>query len=438
MAGGTWTTQNKVRPGVCVNVVSEGKSVGTLGERGIVTFPLAMSWGPSKKVIEISAGDNVRDLLGYDITAPELLFVKEAMKRAHKILIYRLNTGVAAKGTVGSLTATARYSGSRGNDIKVVIQKNIDDDKKFDVITVFAGTPVYTETVHKIEELVGNAYVGFSGNGELEVTAGLPLTGGSNGTVTNQDHMDYLEAIEVYDFNAMALPNDEQSLKSVYTSFVKRLREKEGKKVQIVMPNYSAADYEGVISVKNGVVLSDGTILDEVKATVWVAAATAAAGVNESLTYTAYDDAVDVDKKYTNSKIEEALKNGELLFVQNNGRAVVEQDINTFIAYTPEKGRQFAKNRVIRVLDAIGNDIKSIFEKSYIGKVNNNDDGRNLFKNECISYLNSLQGASAIQNFDSQTDVVILPGDEVDAIYCELHIQPVDSVEKIYLKATLQ
>ncbi|OBY77200.1 phage tail sheath protein [Paenibacillus sp. KS1] len=438
MAGGTWTTQNKVRPGVYVNVVSEGKSVGTLGERGIVTFPLAMSWGPSKKVIEISAGDNVRDLLGYDITAPELLLVKEAMKRAHKILIYRLNTGVAAKGTVGSLTATARYSGSRGNDIKVVIQKNIDDDKKFDVITVFAGTPVYTETVHKIEELVGNAYVGFSGNGELEVTAGLPLTGGSNGTVTNQDHMDYLEAIEVHDFNAMALPNDEQSLKSVYTSFVKRLREKEGKKVQIVMPNYSAADYEGVISVKNGVVLSDGTILDEVKATAWVAAATAAAGVNESLTYTAYDDAVDVDKKYTNTKIEEALKNGELLFVQNNGRAVVEQDINTFIAYTPEKGRQFAKNRVIRVLDAIGNDIKSIFEKSYIGKVNNNDDGRNLFKNECISYLNSLQGASAIQNFDSQTDVVILPGDEVDAIYCELHIQPVDSVEKIYLKATLQ
>ena len=33
-AGGTWTVQNKVRPGAYINFVSVPKALGTLGERG--------------------------------------------------------------------------------------------------------------------------------------------------------------------------------------------------------------------------------------------------------------------------------------------------------------------------------------------------------------------------------------------------------------------
>ncbi|NGP58152.1 phage tail sheath protein [Paenibacillus thiaminolyticus] len=438
MPGGTWVTQNKVRPGVYINFVGEGKPTGALGERGIVTMPLSLSWGPAKQIIRIDAGDNVSEVLGYDITAPELLLVREALKRAKTLLLYRLNTGSAAKVTVGTLTATAKYGGARGNDIKIIVQKNIDDDAKFDVTTVFAGQAVELQVVKKVEDLKANAFVEFSGSGDLEVTAGAPLTGGADGTTTNQDHTAYLEAIEVHDFHTMALPSTDSSLKAVYVSFIRRLRDKEGVKVQLALENYPTADYEGVISVKNGVVLSDGVTLTAAQATAWVAAATAAANVNESLTYTAYDDAVDVDKRYTNSQIEAALIGGELVFVANNGRAVVEQDINTFTSYTPEKGKQFGKNRVIRVLDSIGNDLKRIFERSYIGKVNNNDDGRSLLRAECTNYLNTLQAIAAIQNFDPQTDVVVLPGTEVDSVYCELVVQPVDAIEKIYMKVKVK
>ncbi|NLG89951.1 MAG: phage tail sheath protein, partial [Clostridiaceae bacterium] len=155
-------------------------------------------------------------------------------------------------------------------------------------------------------------------------------------------------------------------------------------------------------------------------------------------TYTAYDDAIDVDTRYTHSQIEQALLNGEFLFVPSGGRAIVEQDINTFTSYTPEKGKHFSKNRVIRVLDGIANDLKRIFEQYYIGKVNNDADGRNLFKNEIINYLNTLQEIGAVQNFDTQNDVKVLPGNEVDSIYVELYVQPTDSVEKIYMKITIR
>src|SRR5690606_16058772 len=124
------------------------------------------------------------------------------------------------------------------------------------------GREVDLQTVSSIEELEENAWVTFSGAGAPEPTAGVNLAGGTDGEATNADYMDYLEAIELYDFNTMAAPVDGETLKGVFVSFVRRLREEEGKKIQVVLPNYPIADYEGVISVKNGVVLSDGTVLN--------------------------------------------------------------------------------------------------------------------------------------------------------------------------------
>lgn len=438
MAGGVWSSMNKVRPGVYVNFISERQAPGTLGERGIVTMPLPLSWGPSKQIITINAGDDTFDVLGYDITAPQLLLVREALKRAKTLLLYRLNDGDKATATIGGMTVTAKYSGVRGNNITIVVQANVDNPSMFDVQTLVEGREVNVQTVSTIGELRENAWVTFSGTGTLTETAGVNLAGGTDGEVTNADYTDYLAAIELHDFQTMAAPVTDETLKGIFVSFVRRLRETEGKKIQVVLPDYPSADYEGVISVKNGVILVDRTVIDKVKATAWVAGATAGANVNQSLTYTAYDDAIDVDTRYTHSQIEQALLNGEFLFVPSDGRAIVEQDINTFTSYTPEKGKHFSKNRVIRVLDGIANDLKRIFEQYYIGKVNNDADGRNLFKNEIINYLNTLQEIGAVQNFDTQNDVKVLPGNDVDSIYVELYVQPTDSVEKIYMKITIR
>ncbi|WP_282938988.1 phage tail sheath family protein [Paenibacillus sp. RC67] len=438
MAGGTWTTQNKDRAGVYIEFVGEGKPVGAVGDRGVMTMPLSLSWGPSKQMIEIQAGADVSKQLGYDVTAAQLLLVKEALKRVKTLLVYRLNEGVKANATIGTLTSTAKYGGLRGNDISHVIQKNFDDATKFDVKTLLSGRAVDIQTVAATEALKANDWVIFSGTGALTETAGTVLKGGTDGTVTNQDHMDYLAASELVDFQTMALSSTDNTLKALYSSFVRRIRDDEGKKVQVVLENYPTADYEGIISVKNGVILSDGTKLTAAQATAWVAAATASAQMNQSLTYDAYDDAIDVTPRYTNDQIIAAINKGEFLFTPSQGKAKVELDINTFTSFSPTKGKEFRKNRVIRVLDGINNDFKRIFESFFIGKVDNNADGRNLLRGECNSYLNTLQGINAVQNFDSQSDVVVLEGSEADSVYVEVGVQPVDSVEKIYMKVTVQ
>jgi hypothetical protein len=438
MAGGTFTAQNKVRPGVYVNIVSEGQSLGSLGERGIASIALALPWGNPKKILTINAGDNVFDLLGYDITAPDLLLIKEALKRAKTLLLYRLNTGTKATVTTGNLTATAKFGGVRGNNLAVVIQQNVDDNSKFDVKTLLDNNQVDLQTVANIAGLVSNKWIDFSGTGTLATTAGAPLVSGADGSVVNQDHTDYLAALELYEFNTVALSSTDSTLKGVYAAFVKRLRDDEGRKIQGVLENYPTADYEGIISVKNGVILADGTQLAAVKAVAWVAGATAAAQVNQSLTYSAYDDAVDANPRYTNSQIITALNNGEFLFTLNGGRAIVEQDINTFKSFTPTKGKAFRKNRTLRVLDGLANDWKRTYETYYIGKVDNNDDGRNLFRKDCISLVQTYQGINAIQNFNSQTDIEVTQGEEADAVFVSGTIQPVDSIEKVYMKVQVR
>lgn len=436
MAGGNWLTQNKVRPGVYVNVATTDSSIGKMGERGVAALALSLPWGEAGTIVKVTAQDNFSKLLGYDLTASVLLPVREVLKRAGTLLLYRLNEGAKATITGNGLRVTARYGGERGNDLSVVIEKNIDNATRFDVTTLLAGAEVDKQTVGSAAELKANDYVVFAENSPatLTMTAGMPLTGGADGAVTNANYSDFLAKLEVQDFQTVALLSDDSSLKALYTSFVKRLRETEGKKVQAVLANYAAADYEGIISVANGVILSDGTVINKTQASAWVAGATAAAAVNESLTYQAYDDAVDADVRLSHSETVETLSGGELLFTYNDGRAVVEQDINTFTEFSPTKGKPFAKNRVLRVLDAISGDLKRIFENYFIGKVPNNADGRALFWSQCVNYMNDLQGIGAIEGFDAQKDITVTPGDDTDSVLLEVAVKPVDSVEKVYMK----
>ncbi len=46
MAGGTWTSQNKIQPGVYINTKSRGNLSVSIGEKGTVAIAEPLSWGP--------------------------------------------------------------------------------------------------------------------------------------------------------------------------------------------------------------------------------------------------------------------------------------------------------------------------------------------------------------------------------------------------------
>ena len=53
LGGGTFLVQNKVLPGAYINFISVAQASATLSDRGIVTIPLAMNWGPESKIFTV-------------------------------------------------------------------------------------------------------------------------------------------------------------------------------------------------------------------------------------------------------------------------------------------------------------------------------------------------------------------------------------------------
>ncbi len=248
-----------------------------------------------------------------------------------------------------------------------------------------------------------------------------------------------LGTIKTMEFDVLVYPYDGvgyDSNKTVIAAWIKAMTETEGRGIQGVFANYQG-DYEGVINVSHGVKLSDGTELTPAKTTAWVAGITAGAKINQSNTGRKYQGAVDVVPRMTKTEMEAAITAGKFIFkVDSTQNVTAVYDINSLSTVTDIKGRPFTKNRVIRTLYSINNDITEIFESNYVGTMNNNEDGRSLLRATIIEYFNELQRLSAITNFNVE-DVTVSPGGNTDSVVIDCYIQPVDSIEKMYITVNL-
>ena len=426
MAGGTWTTQSKVRPGAYVNFQAEQSTGTSEAVDGIVTLPLPLDFGPSG-VISVTSGTNLLQF-GHTLSESIMQPLREALKNAAEVLVYRIGGGDAATGTAVGMTVTAKYPGTRGNSISVVVSAQAGGG--FQVNTLLAGQIVDSQIVTNGTKLKDNELVDFNGSASI-VEGTITLTGGTSAATTGTEYSEYFDAIQVYDFNTMAITSNDPATKALAAGFIRRMRDDEGKKVQVVLGNYEGADFEGVINLANGVKLNGQNLTAE-QCTPWYAGAAAAAGVTSSLTYTAYQGATDAVPRLTNAETIENLRKGNVVFTEKRGQAVVEQDINTLVTYDATKNQDFRKNRVLRVLDNIANNTKITFEDNYIGKVNNDVEGRELFKADRIAYFDALVGLGAIEAFEAE-DITITAGEAKDAVVMTAAITPIDAMEKLYV-----
>lgn len=444
MAGGTWLSQNKVRPGAYINFKAVQKGSMTVGDRGIVAMPLELSWGAEGKLTEVLSSDLLdgtsKKLIGFTAFDSESKLLAAALSYCYKALVYRATTG----GTKASVTiaesklkATAKYTGTLGNKIVIAVE---EDSGVFTVITYVDGETADTQKVSEIAELENNDYVDFSldsesvATSELAETAGTSLSGGTDGVYSETEEFPkYLKALQTARFQTVCCFSENANVKKNVLTFIKQQRDDEGRYVQGVMSSYDGADYEGIINVANGVVI-DGVEFSAEDSVAIVAGMTAGANFNESNTARIVTGATEIIGAMTNEEIKKALQAGKFLFSEStSGKIKVEQDINSLHTYTKNRNYNFSKNRVLRTLDEIGTTTKQTWEDSYMGKVDNNETGRSLFKADLIQYGNELQRLAGIQEFEGVDDIEIAQGNDLDAVVCTWAVKPVDSMEKLYL-----
>lgn len=454
LGGGTWTIQNKKLPGAYVNFISANRATSLLSERGIAAMPLILNWGVEGEVFKVTNEDfeeNALKIFGYDYADENLANIRDLFLNAKTLLAFRLGTG--AKATCKY--CSAKYSGTRGNDLKIVvteIKNTANETTGFNVKTMLDNSVVDSQDVIAennsiariggIEEgpeiptipvivktnlLQDNDFVSWTSDISLEAGT-VSLSGGTNSTPTSQHYSEFLKKIEPYAFNTIGCADTTEAVKKLFVAFTKRMRDECGVKFQCVLHKYETADYEGIISVENN---NDANLV------YWTVGASAGCEINKSNTNKIYNGEFEVDTNFTQTELENALASGKFIFHKVGDDIRVLEDINTLVTTTTEKGDDFKYSQTVRVLDQIANDIATIFNTKYLGVIPNDESGRISLWNDIVKHHQELQNIRAIENFQPD-NVTVSAGNTKKAVVVFDKITPTNCMAQLYMQCIVE
>lgn len=455
--GGTWLAQNKILPGAYINFSSVSKASATLSDRGIAAAPFELDWGAPGVLRLIEQGEFQKEsfeLFGHGYTDDEMLPLREIFLHATKVYCYRLDGQGAVKASCDF--ATAKYVGTRGNDIRIVVEADADVSSGYIVKTMVGSKVIDEQKVTDFAKLKDNDWVDFKAgcvlgtkpsesvdDSTVYVPAGTyPLTGGTNGTVNGEAHQNFLDAIESCSFNTLCCPvADDDTVKSLYVAFTKRVRDKLGSKFQLVGYDLSNPDYMGVINLKNSCNHPKIANVNKASLVYWLTGAEAACNINRSLTNTAYDGELEIVIKgvsETQAQLEDAMKSGKLAFHNSNGKIVILEDINSLVTLEENLGDIFQMNQTVRVCDQIANDIAVLFVTRYLGIVQNDATGRASLWNDIVYYLKELLRLRAIENLDTDKVTVELGRNKKTVLVNINNLSVVNAMSQLYMAVVIE
>lgn len=426
LGGGTFVSQNKTLPGAYANVVSARSVSGASADRGTAALALPLDWGEGE-MIEVTASslsENALTTFGCAESDEKLKPIREVLLHAGKVYVFSSVKG----GTIASNDyAQAKKPGSRGNSLKIVITnagfaENGETVTSYTVDTYLGALKVDSQTVAAASGasgLVDNDFVSFKKSASLSATAGTALTGGADGSTAA--HGDFLSKSESYPgINAIGTASEDGEVNRAYIAHTKRLRDDIGIKRQCVVYD-TRGDSEGCITVGNCKEL-----------VFWTLGVAAGTNVNKSATNMLYDGGYTIPTDYTQSELETYISQGVFVLHSVGTEKRVLKDINSLITTSDDKGDIFKSNQTVRVADNIVMSIADIFNIKYLGKVPNDEAGRDAYKADIASVLSSLLAMRAVDAFD-EDDIIVKKGNEKGSVVSGLSVVIAGVMEKLYL-----
>ena len=423
---GRFTAQDKILPGMYVNVMGETKVGTDVGIRGKAAIALDMNWGDdSGAIVKVTANQFYADcekIFGYKYTASEMLVLRQIFMGATEVYVYRLNGG-GAKASAENL-ANAKFTGTRGNDITIAVSKNVDNTEAFDVVTMMGTSVVDRQMKVTSATLKSNDFVDFVESVNLSIGT-YTLTGGSNGTAgASSQHNDFLTKLEAYQVNAVGCIAGSE-IQAIYASWIKDQRDVYANCIQAVLFGV-AADHEGIINVD-----------DSADMVPWVLGKEVGCALNASIQNIVYDGEVKPTKMYTQADLESAMNAGKFILHRVGDTFRVLADINSLVTITEDKTEDFKLNQSIRVIDQLSVDASNIWVNDFLGKVPNTDNGRVLFWSRIISLLNEYLGVGAIDEYDKDA-VTVAEGTQRGSVVMNIPVKVATMLEKAYVTIMVQ
>lgn len=439
----------KIRPGVYYRYSTD--SVGTASVLdGVNAIIMKGSWGPAGTVTAHETAQSIMDTYGEGDGVDCALMLKAA--GAKKVLVFRCEGtgGKEASGKVGNLTVTAKHAGARALKIKVQAKPADATIKQFIVLDGttqlerFEFAVGTDETAAVIEAIANSKYVTATASttGTIEAQE-VALTGGADPTVTAQDYLKGLTALESYRYNVVSTDSVDADVANIIKNYVAEA-ENSGKMIMGVvgaapedtfeakLSAANACNSKGIVYVGNGFITADGETVEGAKAVNYAAGVISATPSNQSIVHAVVTGAVDVTERLTNAQYESAILNGLLLFSTGPDDQVwFDSGINTLITLSSEEDAGWKKIKRTKVryelLDRIDRVVSPL-----IGKVDCNPDGVAAILQVGMGVIAEMVAEGKIL---ATTSIVLDPDNsyEGDSAWFLIECHDVDALEKVYL-----
>ena len=421
----------KLRPGVYIKtLVVPSNNVDTT-VNGSVAIGTDMDWGAEGELIEIKQTEYFegayKSKIGYAISdTQKVLPFTLPMSNCGTGYFYRLNKGGAkASATLDTITINAKYAGIVGNNISLTVTKDRPVVGKYTIDVYVDNAKAEKITLQNADDLKNatSEWVDFvydESLSDIPATAGLKLSGGSNGTTSPETINDFFNAVGFRQVDAFALNTEVVEYQTLLATWTMDQRENKMKGIRAVCIE-QLVDSEGVISTHNqGYKTKDYDVTPGLF-TLFVAGAEAGCPLNQSLASRTIDGAIDVINPVEDDIVEDLLTEGYFLLTYDvDGAVCIEEDNNTLITYTDAKPKDMRLNQAVRVLDFISYKTAFIFAKQYAGKFTNTEIARTQFRSDILAGVyDYLYKLGAIEAYDSEADVVISKKDATSALLTE-------------------
>lgn len=278
--------------------------------------------------------------------------------------------------------------------------------------------------------------------------------------VIKSDAPDYAEALQYLEttpFNFLAVPGIETADVPALAAWVKTMRDAKERKFIAVLPNI-AADHEGIVNFTTGEIKVGERVYTSSQFTARIAGLLAGLPLNAAPTFRTLPEVTDIPK-LTKQEADERIDAGELILYHDGEKVKIARGVTSLVTTTEDKGADWKKIKLVRILDMIYQDVKSTIEDHYIGSVQNSYENKLLLLSAINAYYEGLELENILDRgknrceidvqeqklylksigepVDDWTEQMIKEANTRDKVFLFSSVRPLDAIEDVKVRVNL-
>lgn len=221
---------------------------------------------------------------------------------------------------------------------------------------------------------------------------------------TDGDISTALERLKNKQWYYLTLPQIGEGEASTVVEYIKEQRSQYHKSFKAVLPN-CAADDEGIINFATDDIKVGTKTYTATEFCCRIAGILAGLPLNRSATYYTLPEVESITESETPDT---DVDNGKLILINDGTKIKIARGVNSLTTTSDNKGEDFKKIKIIEAVDMIRDDIRTTFEDSFVGKVENSYDNKIVFIAAVNKYFGDLAGRGVLYDkFDNKAEIDI-------------------------------